>query len=83
MTWFLFQGLIVFAVICANIYWEFTPNPYIPIGFGVGLGFILSAGLSWLIDAWRIGGIPKRAKRPRDARTWRQWLLGGGSSRRR
>jgi hypothetical protein len=36
--WFLFQGLIIFAV--SNIHWHWTPNPYIPAGAGVLLAWL-------------------------------------------
>ena len=32
--WFLFQGLIVFAVAASNIHWHWTPNNYVVAVFG-------------------------------------------------
>ena len=36
-VWFLFQGLIIFAVVASNIHWKWTPNRYIPALLGIGL----------------------------------------------
>jgi hypothetical protein len=29
MLWSVFQVLVVFSVIASNIYWQWTPNPYL------------------------------------------------------
>jgi hypothetical protein len=41
-VWFLFQILIAFSVIASNIYWHWTPNPYIPAGAGLLLAWVLT-----------------------------------------
>jgi hypothetical protein len=46
--WFLFQSLIIFAVVASNIHWQWTPNGYLAGLIGVGLAYGLSAGLSEL-----------------------------------
>jgi hypothetical protein len=40
--WFLFQGLIIFAVVGSNIHWQWTPNPYIPAGAGILLAYFVT-----------------------------------------
>ncbi len=40
--WFLIQGLIVFAVVASNIYFQWSPNPYIPAALGAGAAYILT-----------------------------------------
>jgi hypothetical protein len=40
--WFLFQILIVFAVIASNVRWHWTANPYIPAGAGLLLAWVLT-----------------------------------------
>ena len=51
--WLIFQGLIVFAVVSANIHWQITPNPVLPAAWG----FMLAYGLTWLLiragELWR------------------------------
>lgn len=39
MWWFLFQSLIIFAVMASNIHWQWTPNNYLAstIGFTAAL----------------------------------------------
>ena len=49
--WFLFQSLIIFAVVASNIHWQWTPNGYLASLIGVGLVYGLTAGLSGL---WRL-----------------------------
>lgn len=45
--WFLFQGLIIFAVGASNIYWHWTPNGYFVGLLGIGLAY----GATWLIQS--------------------------------
>jgi hypothetical protein len=40
MGWYLFQGLIVFAVIASNIHWQWTPNGYLASAIGAGLALV-------------------------------------------
>jgi hypothetical protein len=39
MFW-IFQGLIIFAVIASNIAWQWTPNPYLAGLIGVGVAYL-------------------------------------------
>jgi hypothetical protein len=48
--WFLFQSLIIFAVVASNIHWQWTPNGYLASLIGVGLAYGLSAGLSGALE---------------------------------
>ncbi|HXP66426.1 MAG TPA: hypothetical protein VN815_13195 [Steroidobacteraceae bacterium] len=40
--WFLIQGLIVFAVGTSNLYWHWTPNPYVAGGLGVAAAMLVT-----------------------------------------
>ena len=44
--WKLFQMSIMAAVMCGNIYYEWTPNPYLAGLLGVGAAFIATLLLS-------------------------------------
>ena len=46
--WFVFQGLVIFAVVASNIHWQWTPNGYLPSVLGVALAFVLSRLIGWL-----------------------------------
>ena len=46
--WFIFQGLVIFAVVASNIHWQWTPNGYLPSVLGVALAFVLSRLIGWL-----------------------------------
>lgn len=47
--WHIFQMLVVFGVVSANIYWKITPNPYL----AAIIGGVVAYGLTWLIGrAW-------------------------------
>jgi ABC-type transport system involved in cytochrome c biogenesis permease subunit len=48
--WFLFQALIIFAVVASNIHWQWTPNGYLAGLIGVVLAYGLTAALS---ELWR------------------------------
>ena len=37
---FLFQSLIIFAVVASNMHWQWTPNGYLPSLVGVGLAYV-------------------------------------------
>ena len=45
--WFLFQGLIVFAVSASNILYHWTPNSYLVGLAGMGLAW----SFTWLISS--------------------------------
>ena len=52
MLWKLFQLSIMAAVMCANIYYQWTPNPYVVGLLGLGAAFIATwilVGLGTLI----------------------------------
>jgi uncharacterized membrane protein YgaE (UPF0421/DUF939 family) len=40
--WWIFQGLIIFAVVASNIHWQWTPNPVLPALLGIGAAFMLT-----------------------------------------
>jgi hypothetical protein len=46
--WFLFQGIIMFAVVSSNIAWQWTPNGLIPALLGAGLAY----GLTYVLSNW-------------------------------
>jgi hypothetical protein len=56
--WFLFQSLIVFAVMASNIHWQWTPNGYLASLIGIGLALAATAGVNQLL-LWA------RQKRPK------------------
>jgi len=43
--WYVFQGLVMFAVIMANHHWQLTPNGYLAALIGYGVAY----GATWLI----------------------------------
>ena len=47
--WFLLQGLIIFAVMSANIHWKITPNGYLASAIGAALAFGATAAINKLI----------------------------------
>jgi hypothetical protein len=47
--WFLFQGLIVFAVVASNIHWQWTPNMYLATVIGGVAALLATVGLSNLL----------------------------------
>lgn len=53
MWWYLFQGLIVFAVVSSNIAWQWTPNRMLPALIGAGLAYGATAAISGLARAIR------------------------------
>ena len=42
---YLLQGLIIFAVVGSNIHWQWTSNPYLAAGIGVGLAWIATQAI--------------------------------------
>jgi hypothetical protein len=54
--WFLFQGLIIFAVMASNIHWQWTPNGYLAGLIGVGLAY----GATHLLTQYRISRDKRR-----------------------
>jgi mannitol-specific phosphotransferase system IIBC component len=47
-VWFLFQSLIIFAVMASNIRWHWTPNGYLAVLIGAGLAYGLTCLISTL-----------------------------------
>jgi hypothetical protein len=45
MGYYVFQGLIVFAVMASNIHWQWTPNGYLASAAGIGTAYVITAGL--------------------------------------
>jgi hypothetical protein len=41
----LFQALIVGAVLCANVYWQITPNSYLAALIGIGMAAAFTAAV--------------------------------------
>lgn len=50
MGWRIIQALIVLAVICANIYWQFTPNGFVATLMGVGLAMLVTGAWQTVTD---------------------------------
>ena len=46
LMWRVFQTVIVVAVMCANVYYKLTPNPY-AAGF---IGLMIALGFTWLLS---------------------------------
>lgn len=46
----IFQGLIVFAVIAANIHFEWGGQGYAPAAIGIALAWVLTAFPAWVIS---------------------------------
>lgn len=46
--WFVFQGLIVFALVASNIAWQWTPNRLIPPLFGFLIALALTVAFNKL-----------------------------------
>lgn len=40
--WYVFQGLVMFAVIASNIHWQWTPNGLLAGIIGYGVAFVLT-----------------------------------------
>ncbi len=64
--WLLFQGVVVFAVVSANIHWQITPNPILPAAWGMMLAY----ALTWLLI--RAVELRCRLQARRDARRVRE-----------
>ena len=48
--WKFFQTLIVVGVMCASVYYKWTPNPYLPAVLGVAAALIVTLTLTKLFD---------------------------------
>lgn len=69
--WRIFQASIVAAVMCANIYWGWTPNAMLAGLIGVGAAFLLTI-LPLKIWLWFLERRDRRAVvPPRSSRTIR------------
>lgn len=51
--WKIFQLLVVFAVVGSNIEWQWTDNPLAATVVGIGVAFVLTEFLTWLLDLGR------------------------------
>ena len=51
MWWFVFQSLIVFAVMASNVHWQWTSNGYLAGLIGIVLAYGVTVGLTGL---WRL-----------------------------
>jgi hypothetical protein len=47
--WLVFQSLVIFAVVASNIHWQWTPNGYVATALGVGVAYLATLGLNWLL----------------------------------
>lgn len=50
--WWIFQSSIIFAVGASNIYYHWTPNPYLVGLIGIGLSYGLTLLLSSAAQRW-------------------------------
>ena len=48
---YLFQSLVIFAVVASNIHWQWTPNGYLAAGLGIALAYALTQ-LAMVIAHW-------------------------------
>jgi hypothetical protein len=46
MWWYLFQSLIMFAVLASNIHWQWTPNGYVAGSIAGGVALAATAGVA-------------------------------------
>lgn len=51
--WHILQGLIVFAVLCGNIHWSWTPNGYLATILGIIAAYLLTVLPFQLFDLAR------------------------------
>jgi hypothetical protein len=49
--WYIFQGLIIFAVVASNIHWQWTPNPYAAGVCGYLAAYLLTAAVARVFAA--------------------------------
>lgn len=48
-----YQLLIAFAVLSANIYWDWTPNGYLAGAWAFMAAYAATFGPLWVIDRWK------------------------------
>jgi len=53
--WFLFQSLIIFAVMASNIHWHWTPNGYLAGLLACLLAYGATRGLAYLLESGPAG----------------------------
>lgn len=68
MWWLLFQGSVVFAVITANMHWQFTPNGLLAGVIGGVLAYGLTMGINGFRE-WRVGRAAAAARSQSKARS--------------
>lgn len=65
---YLFQILIIFGVLAANIHWELTPNPIIPAVAGVALAYVLTCAVTGNL-IWPPAPLFGRRRVPQEGKT--------------
>ncbi|MCP1758044.1 hypothetical protein [Bradyrhizobium elkanii] len=58
--WFLFQSLVIFAVVASNIHWHWTPNAYLASLLGAGLAWVLTQIINELPQS--LDGLRRRGR---------------------
>ncbi|MGN8547831.1 hypothetical protein ACQPTN_24910 [Bradyrhizobium sp. 13971] len=61
--WFLFQSLVIFAVVASNIRWHWTPNGYLACLLGAGLAWVLTQIVNEMPQT--LEGLRRRGRSPR------------------
>lgn len=61
--WKLLQTTIVIAVLFSNVYWQWTPNGYVAMIYAGGTAFVVTVGLTALLD--RVRAVRARYRRAR------------------
>jgi ABC-type transport system involved in cytochrome c biogenesis permease subunit len=59
---YLFQSLVIFAVVASNIHWQWTPNGYLAAGLGIALAYVLT-WLALTISGWFRGVVQLKTTR--------------------
>jgi len=70
MGWYLFQGLIVFAVMASNIQWHWTPNGYLAGAIGGGMALVFTLLINDIVAAWARKKRGEDTKKPRRSGAW-------------
>lgn len=48
--WAALQLCVVAAVLCGNIYWQWTPNGFLASAMAFGAAYGLTVAITWLVD---------------------------------
>lgn len=54
-VWLIFQGLVAFAVLSANIYWQITPNGVVAGAAALAAAYLATLLVNWLAQRLRRG----------------------------